>query len=513
MAIIRPLPDTAEGRRRLALVSPVDRRGLGELEVSGPGDVDRAVARARAAQPGWAALPVRERAGIVRRALDVLVRRRDEIIETVHAETGKPRVEALTMEIVPACDFLNHWSARAERALRPERRGLHGYLRPFKKLFVHYRPLGVVGVITPWNGPFVLSLNPVAQALLAGNAVILKPSEVTPYSGEWVVRILREAGVPADVVQVLHGDGETGAALVEAGLDKISFTGSVATGRKIGAACGAALTPCTLELGGKDAMIVCADADLERAAAGAVYLSLFNCGQVCLSVERVYVVDSVADEFVRRVCEKAAEVRYRRDDSADVGPFIWDRQLEVVRRHLADAPDRGAVVLLGGEPVGGAGLHFAPTVVTDVTHDMTLMTEETFGPVVAIMRVRDEDEAIRLANDSPYGLSGSVFTEDREKARRIAARLDTGSVVHNDAAVIYGVPEAPFGGRKDSGLGHINNGAEGPRGYTHAQPVLLTRRAARKEHVWYPYDASTARQLNALVRFGFGNRLLRRLLS
>lgn len=267
MAIIRTLPDTAAGRRRLALVSPVDRRRLGELEVSGRGDVDEAVARARAAQPGWAALPVRERARIVGRALDVLVRRRDEIIETVHAETGKPRVEALTMEIVPACDFLNHWSARAERALRPERRGLHGYLRPFKTLFVHYRPLGVVGVITPWNGPFVLSLNPVAQALLAGNAVILKPSEVTPYSGEWVVRILREAGVPADVVQVLHGDGETGAALVEAGLDKISFTGSVATGRKIGAACGAALTPCTLELGGKDAMIVCADADLERAAA------------------------------------------------------------------------------------------------------------------------------------------------------------------------------------------------------------------------------------------------------
>ncbi|MET8776900.1 aldehyde dehydrogenase family protein [Nocardia sp. NPDC004654] len=513
MAIIRTLSETAEGRRRLALISPIDRHRIGELEVSTPLDVERVVARARAAQPGWAALPVRERARIVRGALDVLVRRREEIIDTVHAETGKPRVEALTMEIVPSCDFLNHWTARAERALRPERRRLHGYLRPYKKLFVHYQPLGVVGVITPWNGPFVLSLNPVVQALLAGNAVILKPSEITPRSGEWVVRVLRAAGVPDDVVQVLHGDGETGAALVRAGLDKISFTGSVATGRNIGAACGATLTPCTLELGGKDAMIVCADADLERAAAGAVYLSMFNCGQVCLSVERVYVVDSVADEFIRRVREKAERVRYRRDETVDVGPFIWDKQLDVVRRHLEDARDRGASILIGGAPVGGDGLHFEPTVLVDVTHDMAVMTEETFGPVVAIMRVRDEDEAVRLANDSPYGLSGSVFTEDTDKARRIATRLVTGSVVHNDAAVIYGVTEAPFGGRKNSGLGHINNGSDGLRGYTHQQPILITRRSSQKEHVWYPYDDATERQLNFLVRFGFGTRILRRLLT
>ncbi|MEV0062145.1 aldehyde dehydrogenase family protein [Nocardia sp. NPDC050718] len=513
MAITQPLPETSDGRRRIALESPIDRHRVGELVVSTTEDVERAVARARAAQPVWAALPVRERARIVRGALDVLVRRREEIIDTVHAETGKPRIEALTMELVPSCDFINYWSAHAARALNPERRGLHGYIRPFRKLFVHYQPLGVVGVITPWNAPFVLSLNPVVQALLAGNAVILKPSEVAPYSGAWVVRLLREAGVPEDVVQVLHGDGQTGAALVDSGVDKICFTGSVATGRKVGAACGAALTPCALELGGKDAMIVCADADLERAAAGAVYLSLFNCGQVCLSVERVYVVESVADEFIRRVREQAAQVRFRRDQAADVGPLIWDRQLEVVRRHLEDARLRGASILVGGDPVGGDGLHFAPTVVIDVTHEMDLMTEETFGPVVAIMRVPDEDSAIELANDSRYGLSGSIFTEDGAKARRIAARLNTGSVVHNDAAVIYGVPEAPFGGRKSSGLGHINNGAEGLRGYTHPQPVLVSRGGSKREAIWYPYSPATERQLAALVRFGFGSRLGRRLLS
>ncbi|MFE3543800.1 aldehyde dehydrogenase family protein [Nocardia sp. NPDC059177] len=513
MAILEALPETAEGRRRFALSSPIDRHGIGELVVSTPADVDAALARARAAQPAWAAKSPRERARIVGAALDALVRHRAEIIDTVHAETGKPRIEALGMEIVPSCDFLNYWCAKAERALRPRRRSLHGYLRPTKKLVLQYQPLGVVGVITPWNGPFVLALNPVVQAVLAGNAVLLKPSEVAPRSGEWVVRLLHEAGVPDDVVQVLHGDSETGAALVGAGVDKISFTGSVATGRTIGAACGAALTPCTLELGGKDAMIVCADADLERAAAAAVYLSMLNCGQVCLSVERVYVLDSVAEEFERRVREQAQAVRHGPGDPVDVGPFIWDRQLELVRRQLDDARARGATVPVGGDPVGDKGLHFAPTVVTEVTHDMEIMREETFGPVVAIMRVRDEQEAVRLANDSPYGLSGSVFTADTARLRRIAAQLETGSVVHNDAAVIYGVPEAPFGGRKSSGLGRVNDGLDGLRGFTHAQPVLIARRAGKREAIWYPYTAATERQLDWLVRVGFGRKLLRRLLS
>ncbi|MGW5312773.1 aldehyde dehydrogenase family protein [Nocardia thailandica] len=517
MAVIAALPETEEGRRRLALTGPVDNEPLGEIVVATADDVRAAVDRARAAQPAWTARPVRERARIVARALDVLVRRRAEVIDTIHAETGKPPVEALTMEIVPSCDFLNYWTALAPRALRAERRALHGYLRPSKKLVVAYRPLGVVGVITPWNGPFVVALNPVVQALLAGNAVVLKPSEVAPRSGEWAVRILREAGVPADVVAVVHGDGQTGAALVDAGVDKISFTGSVATGRVIGAACGAALIPCTLELGGKDAMIVCADADLEEAAAGAVYLSMFNCGQVCLSVERVYVVDSVADAFEARVAEIAAAVRHRSvagpGAEVDMGPFISERQLAIVRRHLDDARARGATVLVGGGENGGGGLHFTPTVLTGVTHDMAVMTEETFGPIVAIERVRDEDEAIRLANDSPYGLSGSVFTADPARMREIAARLVTGSVVHNDAAVVYGVPEAPFGGRRSSGLGRVNGGREGLRGFTHAQPLLLARRLGRGQTIRYPYTDAQEKQLDRLVRVGFGRRILRRLLA
>jgi acyl-CoA reductase-like NAD-dependent aldehyde dehydrogenase len=511
MAIVSSDPTADGGRRRLVLDSPVDRRRIGEIEVDGAVEVDRAVARARAAQPGWAARDVGERADILRAAVDVIVARRGEITATVRAETGKPAAEALAMEIVQACDFVSHWSGRARRDLRPRRQRLHGYLRPLKKLYIQYQPLGVVGVITPWNAPFILTLNPVVQALLAGNAVVFKPSEVTPDSGEWVARVLHEAGVPEDVVQGLHGDGETGAALVDSDVDKVCFTGSVATGRRIATACASRLRPCTLELGGKDAMIVCADADLERAAAGAVYLSMFNTGQVCMSVERVYVVDSVADEFVRLVTEKTAAVRYGPGDT-DMGPLFWDRQLDVVTRHVEDAKAKGAEIVVGGAPAAGTGLYFQPTVVVGATHDMQLMTEETFGPVVAIRRVRDEDEAIELANDSRYGLSGSVFTKDAARARRIAARLTTGSVVHNDASVIYGTAEAPFGGRKDSGLGQVN-GTDALRGFSHAQPVLIDRWQRKRENLWYPYSDKTVRTLDRLIRHGFGNRLLRRLLS
>lgn len=511
MAIVNPLPSAADGHRRLRLDSPVDQHFVDELDVSTKEDVDDAITRARAAQPAWAARPISERARIVRSAIDELIGHREQIIDTLQAETGKPRAEAIAVEIVPSCDFLNHWSSRARKDLRDERRKAHGYIRPLKKLRIHYQPLGVVGVITPWNAPFVLSLNPVAQALLAGNAVILKPSEMTPRSAEWAVRILHAAGVPEDLVKVVHGDGETGAALVDGQVDKISFTGSVSTGRSIAARCGDRLIPSTLELGGKDAMIVCADADLERAANGAVYLSMFNTGQVCLSVERIYVVDEIAEEFTRLVQEKAAAVTYGFGD-VDMGPLFSDRQIDMIARHVEDAKNKGATILAGGSRESGKGLYFQPTVVADVTHEMELMQEETFGPVAAIMRVRDEDEAIRRANDSKYGLGGSVFTKDAKKARRIAASLTTGSVVHNDAAVIYGVTEAPFGGRKDSGLGHVN-GHHSLRGFTHPQPLLLNRWPLKKESIWYPYTDKAVRNLESVVRYGFGNRIMRWFMS
>ena len=507
MAIVETLSPTSDGHRRLGLASPATGEPVGEITVSTPGEVAAAIARARAAQPAWAALPAAERAAIIARALDVLLARKDEICATVQGESGKPLVEALAIEIVPSCDFINYWAGRAAKDLADERVGLHGYMKPLKKLYIHYQPLGVVGVITPWNGPFVLSMNPAVQALLAGNAVVLKPSEVTPYSGGWAAKVLWEAGVPEDVLQLVQGDGESGAALVKGAIDKISFTGSVGTGKKVAAACAERLIPCSLELGGKDAMIVCADADLERAANGAVYLSMFNSGQVCVGVERIYVVDSVADEFIKLVKEKAATVTY--GQGSDVGPLFWERQLDIVSRHVEDARAKGATILVGGGADTGKGLFYRPTVVVDLTHDMDLMSEETFGPVVAIMRVKDEDEAVRLANDSRYGLSGSVFTKDPQRVIRIGKQLKTGSVVHNDAAVIYGVAEAPFGGRKDSGMGQVN-GRNAIRGYTHALPILIDRWGREKENIWYPYADKTVKTLESTIKFVFGNQLVRR---
>jgi acyl-CoA reductase-like NAD-dependent aldehyde dehydrogenase len=509
MAIVESLSPTADGHRRLGLASPATGESVGEIVVSTPDEVTAAIARARAAQPAWAALPAAKRAAIIARALDVLLDRKDEILATVQAESGKPLVEALAIEIVPSCDFINYWAGRAAKDLADERVGLHGYLKPLKKLYLHYQPLGVVGVITPWNGPFVLSINPTVQALLAGNAVVLKPSEVTPHSGGWAAKVLWEAGVPTDVLQLVHGDGEAGAALVNGDIDKLSFTGSVGTGKKVAAACAARLIPCSLELGGKDAMIVCADADLERAANGAVYLSMFNSGQVCVAVERIYVVDSVADEFIKLVRDKAATVTYGQGN--DVGPLFTGRQLDIVSRHVEDARAKGATILVGGESDTGKGLFYKPTVVIDLTHDMDLMSEETFGPVVAIMRVADEDEAVRLANDSRYGLSGSVFTKDAKKVMRIGRQLTTGSVVQNDAAVIYGVAEAPFGGRKDSGLGQVN-GRNAIRSYTHTLPILIDRWGLKKESIWYPYADKTVTALESTIKYAFGNHLVRRLM-
>lgn len=511
MAILEALSPSSDGRRRIALRSPATREPIGEITCATADDVNAAIARARKAQKEWGARPVKERVAVLRKAIDVLVARQDDICDTVAKETGKPRPECLAIEVLPSLDFLNFYAARAEKDLSDEWRPLHGYLKPFKKLLMHYRPLGVIGVITPWNGPFALSWNPTIQALLAGNAVIVKPSEVTPHSGGWAVKVLHEAGVPEDVVQVIYGDGEAGGALVNGDVDKISFTGSVGTGKKIALACAQRLVPCTLELGGKDALIVCEDADLDRAAIGAVYLSMFNTGQVCMGTERIYVVESVADEFERRVKEKVEAVRYGTGSEVDMGPLFWDRQLEIVNRHVEDARKKGAKILVGGEADTKAGNYFKPTLVVNATHDMDLMREETFGPVVTIMRVKNEAEAIRLANDCKYGLSASVFTKDPEKAIRIAKQLESGSVCHNDAAVIYGVPEAPFGGVKESGLGQVN-GLGALRSFTHQQPILIDRWQLKKEDIWYPYNERTIKALEGTIKYAFGTSL-RKLMS
>ena len=505
MGVVEQVENAADGRRRLRLSNPATLDRIGEFEVQTAAEVSGAIERARKAQPDWGALSVSERGRTLQRAVRILQERADEFVDVIVSETGKPRIEALAGEILSSCDAVQFYAKGAKRILAQRTVPLH--LLKTKKLQISYRPLGVVGIITPWNFPFVLSLNPTAQALMAGNAVILKPSEITAFSGQLLQELFDAAGLPEGVFQVVTGDGETGRALCEAGVDKISFTGSVATGRKIGEACGRNLTPCTLELGGKDPMIVCADADLERAANGAVFGAFANSGQVCISTERVYVVEEVADEFTRRVVEKTATLRQGTGGEADVGSMITPTQLEIVERHVDDAVAQGARVLAGGRRNPAyEGFFYEPTVLADVTHEMQVMTDETFGPVLPIMRVRDVAEAVERANATRYGLNASVWTRDRRAGAELAKSIEAGAVVVNDCMVTYGVTEAPFGGRKDSGVGQVN-GEIGLRSYCHAQSILVDRFGGKSEASWYPHTEKKLSRMKRMVRWVWGTPL------
>ena len=505
MAVLEPISESAGGRRRVRLSSPARLEPLAEVELANAADVAAAIEHARKVQPEWASTSFRVRQRLLERALRILVERQDEFLDVIVSETGKPREEAHATEILAACDALQFYAKRAGRILADRTVPLH--LMKTKKLRISYRPLGVVGIITPWNFPFLLALNPTVQALMAGNAVLLKPSEVTPLSAQLIEQLLRSAGFPDGVFQLLLGDGETGAALVNGGLDKISFTGSVGTGRRVAEACARQLIPCTLELGGKDPMIVCRDADLERAASGAVYGAFANSGQICVSTERVYVVDEVADAFTRKVLEKTAALRQGPEGESDVGAIIDAAQLDVIEQHVAEARQRGAKVLTGGQRnPDWPGLYFEPTVLTDVDHDMQVMREETFGPVRPIMRVRDEEEALRLANDTRFGLNASVWTRDKRRGVELAKAIRAGSAVVNDCLVTYAIPESPFGGRGESGIGQVN-GEAGLKSYCHAQSIVIDRFGARSEFIWFPYTRRKGRWLGRLVRWVWGTPL------
>ena len=505
MAVVEQAENSGVERRTLRLSNPATLVSIGEFAVMNAADVAAAVECARKAQPAWAAQSFEERGRVLERAVRVILDREDELLDVIVSETGKPRMEALATELITSCDALQFYAKNARRIL--EDRSLPLHLLKTKKLRVTHKPLGVVGIITPWNFPFVLSLNPTAQALMAGNTVVLKPSEVTPFSGRLVEEIFQAAGLPEGVFNLVLGDGETGAALVEAGVDKISFTGSVRTGRRVAEACGRNLVPCTLELGGKDPMIVCADADLERAARGAVYGAFANSGQVCTSTERVYVVGEVAEEFTRRCVEETARLRQGAEGEFDVGAIIASEQLGVIEAHVADAVEKGAKVLAGGRRnPEQPGLFFEPTILVDVHHGMDVMRDETFGPVLPIMRVRDEDEAVRLANDSRYGLNANVWTRNKHKGTELSRAIESGCVVVNDCMVTYGIPESPFGGVKESGIGRVN-GKMGLEGYCHTQSIVVDRFGGRSEPIWYPYTRRKLDRIKRLMRVLWGSSL------
>jgi acyl-CoA reductase-like NAD-dependent aldehyde dehydrogenase len=485
----------------IAVENPATGQVITTVPVQGAEELRAMAARARQAQPQWEAIGFEGRARIMRRAQKWMLDNSDRVLDSVVRESGKTYEDAQLADLGYTVTALGFWAKEASKYLADERvKSWNNPVTAGKKLVIRYVPVGVVGVIGPWNYPIANSFGDCIPALMAGNSVILKPSEVTPLSSVLMADMMRECGLPEDVFQVATGDGSTGAALIGQ-VDCVMFTGSSRTGKAVMRAAADALVPCYLELGGKDPMIVCADADLERAANAATFYSMNNGGQVCISVERCYVEEPIYDEFVARVTDKVRALRQGEPTgigTVDVGAVIFPPQLDIVDEHVRDAVAKGARVLTGGHGHSERGRYYEPTVLVDVDHSMRLMQEETFGPTLPIMKIANAEEGVRLANDSAYGLQASVWTGDADRGEELARRIEAGVVCVNDAQINYSALNLPMGGWKTSGVG-TRHGANGIRKYTKTQSLMVTRRAPfKREPFMFPYKP---RQTMLLRRF------------
>ncbi len=491
--------------RQISSLNPATGEVLRILDCASEVDVRAAVTRARAAQPAWHALGIRQRIQSLREFQRLLHARKSDVARVITSEAGKPYVEALTTEVVVVLDAARFLIDHAYGLLCDETIP-HGSLAMKAKLGrVLREPYGVIGIVSPWNYPFSTPATEVLAALVAGNSVVLKPSEFTTLCALELEDLLHEAGVPKDVFAVVVGDGATGASLVGAQIDKIIFTGSVATGKRVAHAAADRLLPVVLELGGKDPMIVLEDADIDVVSSGAVWGAFVNCGQACLSVERCYVHSSLYDKFVAACAEKTRKLRVGNaiEPNVDVGPMIHQRQLNIVESHVADASARGARVLVGGKRLTELGPNFyAPTVLADVTHEMRIMREETFGPVLPITPFDSEDQAVELANDSEFGLAASVWTPDRGRGERVARRIQAGTVMVNDAVTCFAISEAPHGGVKASGLGRTH-GRFGLEEMVWVKYVDSDRLPNVKKVWWYGYGEAFTRQMEGFTDLMF----------
>ena len=494
-------------------IDPATSKILAQFEKTPSASLPGILSRARAAQAAWYAVPVEERCAHLRVLRECMMASREALAHAVVAESGKPRVEALFADLFVALDTAQYFSKNAARLLRSERVPHHSSAAKAKSGRIVYDPLGVIGIISSWNYPLAIPMSQIIPAVAAGNAVVCKTSDFTPHCGALIEKLFADAGFPKNLVAVIQGGGEVGQALIDAGPDKIMFTGCVATGRRVAEACAKKLIPSVLELGGKDAMIVLADANLDVAASAAVWGSYTNCGQVCLSVERLFVEQPIEEKFLALCTEKTKKLRLGPgcEPATDVGPLIRPQHVQRMSDLINDAVARGARVLCGGTSRPDLGANFfEPTVIAGVNSSMKLFQEETFGPILAVESVKDADEAVLFANDSNFALAASVWTGDAKRGQAIAARLRAGAVMVNDAISYFGIAEAPHGGCGVSGWGRTH-GRAGLLEMVQTKYIDVDRLPGREKPWWYRYGPGLDRAADAFLRFEFGGGLASKL--
>ena len=503
---LAPQPSTET--RTLDSFNPATGELVGTVPTITPDQVQGIVDDVAGVQPAWAELTPDDRGAYLKRAASVLLDRLDEIADLLSAEQGKPISECYTMELIPSIDALRWCAKEGPKILKDEK---ISYPQPFfktKRSKFHYQPIGVVGVIAPWNYPFTIPMQEIAIALMCGNGVVLKPASLTPLLGEAIKSVFEDAGLPQGLIRTVHGGGRIGDALTKApGVGKIFFTGSVPVGYKVGEECARRMKGCVLELGGKDPMIVLEDANLDFAISGAVWGGFANAGQTCAGIERAYVMEELSAGFIEGVVKGASALKVGDPSQVEteIGPMVSRDQFDLVNELVDDAISNGAERRCGGPvevPGFEAGNFIAPTVLTGVTHDMRIMKEEIFGPVLPIMTVSSDQEALDRANDSAFGLGASVWTKDRQRGERIAGRIDSGMVWINDHMFTHGACQCNWGGVKDSGLGHSHSRF----GFYECLRIKLVtyEPGLTRNFWWHPYDETLTEAMRASAKLLYG---------